>query len=301
MALLAVSAQAIFEPANRSRPAWKLHYRLWPAYLMQHGPFWARLVFSNEKACLGHEKSLHLYVEGSLVQPEPDCWPHIPSFIHIRNLYSIHIRNQLGSSWKKLLLRYKKNDFKYRKCRAQGLDLQTKRNSVHLKTQLNEQTAALQTKILKMNMPHKKHPSILHIQRQHPMVPPHQRSALSHIGWSWSFDGAEQLADAASEEDEEAPVAPDEDAADEDAADEAALVSERPLSSSSSVALLLPPASVPLVATGELLAADDWSSSSVSVWRVDEDSRQVLYEPHLRHLRPITWKAVEQTYNNDTS
>lgn len=80
---------------------------------------------------------------------------------------------------------------------------------------------------------------------------------MSHIGWSWSFDGAEQLADAASEEDEEAPVAPDEDAADEDAADEAALVSERPLSSSSSVALLLPPASVPLVATGELLAADD--------------------------------------------
>src|SRR6218665_2307505 len=25
--------------------------RLWPAYLMRHGPFLARLVFSNEKAC----------------------------------------------------------------------------------------------------------------------------------------------------------------------------------------------------------------------------------------------------------
>src|SRR6218665_595483 len=29
--------------------------RLWPVYLKRHGPFLARLVFSNEKACLHHD------------------------------------------------------------------------------------------------------------------------------------------------------------------------------------------------------------------------------------------------------
>jgi len=33
--------------ANRRRPGWPLHYSTWFAYLMQHRPFLARLVFSN--------------------------------------------------------------------------------------------------------------------------------------------------------------------------------------------------------------------------------------------------------------
>src|SRR6218665_2112988 len=32
--------------------------RLWPVYLKRHGPFLARLVFSNEKACLHHDSSM---------------------------------------------------------------------------------------------------------------------------------------------------------------------------------------------------------------------------------------------------
>ena len=40
------------QTANRHCPAFQLHYRTWPAYVMRHGPFLARLVFANEKACL---------------------------------------------------------------------------------------------------------------------------------------------------------------------------------------------------------------------------------------------------------
>src|SRR6218665_450141 len=40
-----------FTPLGRYITA---HGRLWPAYLMRHGPFLARLVFSNEKACVRH-------------------------------------------------------------------------------------------------------------------------------------------------------------------------------------------------------------------------------------------------------
>src|SRR6218665_887953 len=37
------------QTANSRRPVWPLHYRKWPVY-GPHGPFLARLVFSNEKA-----------------------------------------------------------------------------------------------------------------------------------------------------------------------------------------------------------------------------------------------------------
>src|SRR6218665_578677 len=40
----------IRQTANRHRPARLLHYCTRPAYLMRHGPFLARLVFSNETA-----------------------------------------------------------------------------------------------------------------------------------------------------------------------------------------------------------------------------------------------------------
>jgi len=42
--------------------------RLWPAYLMRHGPFLARLVFLNEKACIwwGVSGSVY-YIVGLMV------------------------------------------------------------------------------------------------------------------------------------------------------------------------------------------------------------------------------------------
>src|SRR6218665_19951 len=46
------------QTVNRRRPAVLLYYvnllkcgRLWPAYLMRHGPFLAHMVFASEKAC----------------------------------------------------------------------------------------------------------------------------------------------------------------------------------------------------------------------------------------------------------
>ena len=50
----AISGQPRRQTANRRRSACPPHYGtwLWPAYLMQHGPFLARLVFSNEKPML---------------------------------------------------------------------------------------------------------------------------------------------------------------------------------------------------------------------------------------------------------
>ena len=50
------------------------HGPLWPAYLMRHGPFLARLVFSNEKACIfiGNMNENFLHSSGitcSCIQP----------------------------------------------------------------------------------------------------------------------------------------------------------------------------------------------------------------------------------------
>src|SRR6218665_2277503 len=46
--LLVTKQQTSVAPLGRCITAYA---SLWPAYLMRHGPFLARLVFSNEKAC----------------------------------------------------------------------------------------------------------------------------------------------------------------------------------------------------------------------------------------------------------
>src|SRR6218665_2499016 len=74
--------------ANRRRPrlAATLQHmaRLWPAYLMRHGPFLVRLVVSNEKAWIEHRYDWNQ----SIMEQSRDNKPRRKS-----------LKKETGSSW----------------------------------------------------------------------------------------------------------------------------------------------------------------------------------------------------------
>src|SRR6218665_4024291 len=69
-------------------------YRVWPAYVMRHGPFLTRLVFSNEKACRHTTTFKHTYIH-LCIHLHTCMYKHLHTRKHARLHMPTHLYTQL--------------------------------------------------------------------------------------------------------------------------------------------------------------------------------------------------------------